>query len=660
MAAAGALGIDDGRSPDLRPVALRPHPACPDGRCSRCPTRTAWSTSPGVSTSSASSWSRPAARPRAMREAGLPVTDVAAVTGSPEMLDGRVKTLHPRIHGGILADLRLPQHRGQLAHANIDPFEVVAVNLYRFADAAARPGHRHRRAHRGDRHRRADAGAGRGQEPCQRGHPHRPAPVPGRARGAGRRRARVSEATRRELALAAFRLTAGYDADRSPPSWPGASGPTARRRGARALPGAPGAAPWSVPRCCATARTRTRRRRCTWCPARIRCRGPLASGATPLQGKPLSYNNLLDAAAAAGLARDLRGAAVVIVKHGNPCGAAEATDLVERLGGRPGGRPGERLRWRGRGQGGRRPGARGAARLASSWRSSSPAPSTPMPGRSWPRKTDLRLLEDPGIVGMPSAGVELRSAGGAVLATDADVSVDLPATWTSVGARPPTDAEMADLDLAWRVCRHVRSNAIVLVRGRRRRGRRRGPDEPRRQRPAGRGQGRAGAGTRRGLRLGRVLPVPRRARGVRRGRASPRSSTPAAPSATRRSSRPRMPPVRRCCSPGSATSATDTGTDRPLRAPADPITLGPGRREDRWGALRLSAGAPEPGTSSPAPRRIGQLDRGLALPRRDPGGRLPDHRGSGRAGHRGGCPPAARSCSCRCPPASWPTATTGA
>ena len=76
----------------------------------------------------------------AMREAGLTVTDVAAVTGSPEMLDGRVKTLHPRIHGGVLADLRLPQHRGQLAHANIDPFQVVAVNLYRFADAAARPG----------------------------------------------------------------------------------------------------------------------------------------------------------------------------------------------------------------------------------------------------------------------------------------------------------------------------------------------------------------------------------------------------------------------------------------------------------------------------------------------------------------------------------------
>jgi len=80
------------------------------------------------------------------------------------------------------------------------------------------------------------------------------------------------------------------------------------------------------------------------------------------------------------------------------------------------------------------------------------------------RKPDLRLLDDPGIVGLPVPGVEYRSAGGAVLATDADVSLDLQATWRSVGARAPTERELADLDLAWRVCRHVRSNAIVLVR----------------------------------------------------------------------------------------------------------------------------------------------------------------------------------------------------
>ena len=77
---------------------------------------------------------------RALREGGLPVTDVAAVTGFPEMLDGRIKTLHPRVHGGLLADRRLPDHRRQLVEAGIAPFELVVVNLYPFAEAAARPG----------------------------------------------------------------------------------------------------------------------------------------------------------------------------------------------------------------------------------------------------------------------------------------------------------------------------------------------------------------------------------------------------------------------------------------------------------------------------------------------------------------------------------------
>ncbi len=77
---------------------------------------------------------------RALREAGLPVTDVAAVTGFPEMLDGRVKTLHPRIHAGLLADRRLADHRQALIAAGIAPFELVVVNLYPFAAAARRPG----------------------------------------------------------------------------------------------------------------------------------------------------------------------------------------------------------------------------------------------------------------------------------------------------------------------------------------------------------------------------------------------------------------------------------------------------------------------------------------------------------------------------------------
>ncbi len=191
--------------------------------------------------------------------------------------------------------------------------------------------------------------------------------------------------------------------------------------------------------------------------------GPLASGATPIQGKPLSYNNLLDAAAAAGLARDLRGAAVVIVKHGNPCGTAEAADLATAWDGALSGDPVSAF--------GGVVAVKGvvdralAERLASIFLEVVVACAFDSDALAiLGRKTDLRLLEDPGIVGMPMASVELRSAGGAVLATDADVSIDLPQTWATAGARAATDAEMADLDLAWRVCRHVRSNAIVLVK----------------------------------------------------------------------------------------------------------------------------------------------------------------------------------------------------
>jgi len=362
----------------------------------------------------------------------------------------------------VLADVRLPQHRGQLAHANIDPFQVVAVNLYPFADAAERPG-----IDIDALIEEIDIGGPTLVRAAAKNHANvailtdrrQYARVLDELREAGA----VSDETRRELALDAFRLTADYDAM--------ISAELARRFGPKAAVVAPdrfparlelaleraallrygenphqGAALYVVPGADALA-------------------GPLASGATPLQGKPLSYNNLLDAAAAAALARDLRGAAIAIVKHGNPCGAAEAGDLVAA--------------WQGALSGDRVSAFGGvvavkgivdralAEQMASIFLEVIVACGFDTDARAiLARKTDLRLLEDPGIVGMPISGVELRSAGGAVLATDADASVDLPRTWTSAGARPATDAEMADLDLAWRVCRHVRSNAIVLVKDR--------------------------------------------------------------------------------------------------------------------------------------------------------------------------------------------------
>jgi phosphoribosylaminoimidazolecarboxamide formyltransferase/IMP cyclohydrolase len=398
---------------------------------------------------------------KAMREAGLPVTDVAAVTGTPEMLDGRVKTLHPRIHGGVLGDWRSPGHRGQMAHASIDPFQVVAVNLYRFADVAATPG-----IDLDGLVEEIDIGGPALVRAAAKNHAN-VAILTDPSQYAGvledlRRDGAVSEATRRDLAVAALRLTAGYDAM--------IAAELGRRfAGEDADPAVEGRFP---------ARLDLALERAAMLrygenphqgaalyvhPNADRLSGPLATGAAPLQGKPLSYNNLLDAAAAAGLARDLRGAAIAIVKHGNPCGAAEADDLVaawERaLAGDPVSAFGGVVAVKGVVD------AALAERLVSLFLEVVVACAFDADAlATLSRKTDLRLLEDPGIVGLPVAGVEYRSAGGAVLATDADVSIDLQATWRSAGARVATAQELADLDLAWRVCRHVRSNAIVLVR----------------------------------------------------------------------------------------------------------------------------------------------------------------------------------------------------
>ena len=143
--------------------------------------------------------------------AGLEVTDVADVTGFPEMLDGRVKTLHPRIAAGVLADRRLADHREQLAAAAIDPFELVVVNLYPFAEAAAREG-----VTEDELIEQIDIGGPTLVRAAAKNHAsvgivtdpaQYDAVLLELGHGGG-----LTEGMRRELAMAAFRLTAGYDA----------------------------------------------------------------------------------------------------------------------------------------------------------------------------------------------------------------------------------------------------------------------------------------------------------------------------------------------------------------------------------------------------------------------------------------------------------------
>jgi phosphoribosylaminoimidazolecarboxamide formyltransferase / IMP cyclohydrolase len=419
---------------------------------------------------------------RALREAGLPVTDVAAVTGFPEMLDGRVKTLHPRVHGGILADRRLVDHRRQLVAAAIAPFEIVVVNLYPFAAAAERPG-----IDFDALVEEIDIGGPSMVRAAAKNHasvaivtsPTRYPAILAALAEAGS----VPLALRSALAVEAFRHTAAYDA-RIAVELPGrmvaAGVPLPDEPG---LPGASDPYPPSLTIGLDKVETLRYGENPHQPAARYRRPGgsvddgPFTSGEPPLQGKALSYNNVLDAAAVAALARGLRGPGCVIVKHTNPCGAAERPTLLAAweaaLAGDPVSAFGGVVGLTGMVD------AALAGALCSIFLEVVVAPAfDPAALAVLAAKPNLRLIVDrslgstgptaardpraPAIAPDPLGAI--RTAGGAVLVSAPDTAPDDPSTWTVATSRAPTADEARDLDLAWRLVRGVTSNAIVLVK----------------------------------------------------------------------------------------------------------------------------------------------------------------------------------------------------
>jgi phosphoribosylaminoimidazolecarboxamide formyltransferase/IMP cyclohydrolase len=410
---------------------------------------------------------------RALRDAGLPVTDVAGVTGAPEMLDGRVKTLHPRIHAGILADGRLVDHRRQLVAAWIAPFELVVVNLYPFAAAAERPGITF-----DELVEEIDIGGPSMVRAAAKNHasvaivtsPDRYPAILESVAGGGT----VPASLRSALAIEAFRHTAAYDA-RIAAELPG-------RMAAAGVelpdePGLPGAAdPFPASLTIGLEKVETLRYGENPHQPAARYRRPgaghelgaFATGEAPLQGKALSYNNVLDASAAATIGRALRGPACVIVKHTNPCGAAERPSLREAWDAALAGDPVSAF-------GGvvalTRPvdGAT-AEGLASLFLEVVVAPGFDDEARdTLAAKPNLRLIVDPLLAGDDATPPNdplgaIRTAGGAVLVGAPDTAPDDPSTWQTATRRAPTDGERRDLDLAWRLVRGVTSNAIALVR----------------------------------------------------------------------------------------------------------------------------------------------------------------------------------------------------
>ena len=393
---------------------------------------------------------------KVLEQAGLPVTRVSEHTGAPEILGGRVKTLHPRVHGGILAKRGDASHQADLEQQNIAPIDVVVVNLYPFRETIARP----------------DVTWDQAIENIDIGGP-------AMVRAAAKNHADVAVLTspdqydrlltamaesggsvpsvlRRQLALEAFQHTASYDTAIS--RW--MADQTAAED-----------SPWleAVPLRQTLRYGENPHQKARWFSHPKQGWG----GAIQLQGKELSTNNLLDLEAALATVREFGyGAdgsapalqpAAVVVKHTNPCGVAIGAsipaaltraldaDRVSAFGGI--------IAINGVVE------ATAARELTSLFLECVVAPGfTPEAREVLAAKANLRLLElAPQAIDL--AGPDhVRSILGGLLVQDLDDQAITPADWTVASQRPPTPQEKQDLEFAWRLVRHVRSNAIVVAK----------------------------------------------------------------------------------------------------------------------------------------------------------------------------------------------------
>lgn len=388
-----------------------------------------------------------------LQKEGVAARDVAEVTGSPEMLDGRVKTLHPKIHGGILARRDLAKHAAELEAQQIQPIDLVAVNLYAFEEAAGRPG-----AAFEEVIEEIDIGGPtllRAAAKNQAGvivlvDPDDYAWVLARL-GEGRD---LDAAERQGLALKVFQHTARYDAAIA--SWLAARSPGA---------GAP-----ELPAVLTIAASKEQSLRYGENPHqkgavyRDLIRPPASLvGAQQLGGKELSYNNLLDADAALGLAIDLGGTTAVFVKHNNPCGVARRPTLADAI---KTARAADEVSAFGAVVAlTQAVDAKSAEILGETFLEVIVAPSFSEEAiEILAKKKNLRLLSL-GAFGGPDQGFEVRRVRGGWLAQDRDTRApaehELRAAKLAT-TRAPSDAERAGLIFTWTVAKHVRSNAIVF------------------------------------------------------------------------------------------------------------------------------------------------------------------------------------------------------
>ncbi len=385
---------------------------------------------------------------RALADAGLEAKDVSDLTGYPEMMDGRVKTLHPAIHGGILARRDLAAHREAMEANRIEPIDLVVVNLYPFEETVAGG------ADRDEAVEQIDIGGPALIRAAAKNHDFvviatDPEEYAGILRQLAENDGRTGLDFRRCLAAAAYARTAAYDAAISQWFARDVDIPFPRRiafGGTRAEVLRYGENPHQE-----AAFYRA------W-PAR-----PGATSAAPIQGKALSYNNLGDADAAFELVAEFDRPAIAIVKHANPCGVAVGDTLAGAYARAFAGDPVSAF-------GGvvaanRSIDAEAARAITDIFVEVVIAPGIDEDARAvFATKPNIRVLAAGAMPDPAAPGLAVRSIAGGLLVQDRDASLPDSAEARVVTKRAPTDRERRDLRFAFAVAKHVKSNAIVFAR----------------------------------------------------------------------------------------------------------------------------------------------------------------------------------------------------
>ena len=383
-----------------------------------------------------------------LRSSGVPVRDVSELTGFPEMLDGRVKTLHPKVHGGILAVRSSPEHQRQAREQGIGMIDLVAVNLYPFEKTAAQEGVRFE-----ELIENIDIGGPSMIRSAAKNFEDVTVVVDACDYGAVLEELRSNGGattieTRARLARKAFSTTAAYD---------GAISTTLQHRSGAGLP--------------ENLHLNFRKlidlrygenphqQAALYLDPAAQGRGLAA--APQLQGKELSFNNLVDLEAGWRLASEFSEPVTAIIKHTNPCGIAVAESLAESyrraLAVDPVSAFGSVIAFN------RRLDSGTAAELAKLFVEAVVAPGYDSEAlERLSAKKNLRLIDMSAAAG-DDFGLQLRSIGGGLLVQTPDTLGARPEEWKYVTERQPTEAERRSLIFAWRVVKHVKSNAIVYA-----------------------------------------------------------------------------------------------------------------------------------------------------------------------------------------------------